>query len=937
MRETQILRGLGKARMKQSPKVLHAAGGFLDGWLGGADTADSMYAAADEATKKAQSQRFAAQTAATLQSQQQEMARRNAARDAQRMFPSMAGSFSNSQANPAHTVPNGTGNALRAADAAGSVLPATGAGGGQGMRGVQPAAPAAPQPAATGLDRAGFLARNPGVIANQTLSPSAPVAATAPTAPTMLQTSPNSFGDLTNPNGSALTSTKTLPGSGMSMQAWSAPGRSNGQPNAENDAAMGAIAGGLGAARQDAFDRRSNGMDPLGASGRGMKAAQFSRGVAQLKGPGTATSDSIPAMLSKGEAVLPAKTVQAIGPAKIAATIKATTGKAPKGGLRAGGHYALGELGQTPVPGVETGTADMADFQIAQKQAAARAALNAPTIGPQAPSSAATAAEDAATLRQFNNIKAQNAGIGSNYTGPQGAAASAEAPAAGGLRGRVTSVFNSAKNFVTGAPTAAPEAAAGTTKGLAGKAAGFAARTLLAAAPVAGAVKTASATPEEHAQFADSVGMDKNGMGSRALEFLNNTGNAATLGLAGALGRGISNVANGGHFFDPETNATATAAQTATPAGVAADGNGATATTAQPAAAGPKAGDTRDVNYDGILHPDGVMDQFNGKVWQTVSTPQSKAARTLADGQRQQQLEHSADVAANGPSGYNTQLANLQKLNGSGEDQFAGLGPAHRAQMMLEQSRINSGLKAANIQADASRYNTDSQAKTALGAQGVDVRGQDLTYAGKNRQLAYDMLVRNHDWTREGAKDLQDELKNSPFATVRDDKGVASQSDSEAANIAQFMGATPWTDKNGRQISMGRLRNEDPARFDALKTAAMTKYGINRAANSYLGGTLFGEHTGWGDVKINDIRDGRASDFGEGTGLGKAALYGTGLAKNTKYGKVVEVEANGVRKAVPLDTFINDPQNGGQYKKYFQQWQTQHGRSALGGDLTGGN
>ena len=57
---------------------------------------------------------------------------------------------------------------------------------------------------------------------------------------------------------------------------------------------------------------------------------RFSTGTAYVNGPGTGTSDSIPARLSKGEAVLPAKTVQTLGVDTVADLIEATNGKKPK-------------------------------------------------------------------------------------------------------------------------------------------------------------------------------------------------------------------------------------------------------------------------------------------------------------------------------------------------------------------------------------------------------------------------------------------------------------------------------------------------------------------------------------------------------------------------------------------------------------------------------
>ena len=57
---------------------------------------------------------------------------------------------------------------------------------------------------------------------------------------------------------------------------------------------------------------------------------RFATGTPYVEGPGTGTSDSIPAKLSKGEAVLPAKTVQTLGVDTVADLIEATNGKKPK-------------------------------------------------------------------------------------------------------------------------------------------------------------------------------------------------------------------------------------------------------------------------------------------------------------------------------------------------------------------------------------------------------------------------------------------------------------------------------------------------------------------------------------------------------------------------------------------------------------------------------
>lgn len=105
---------------------------------------------------------------------------------------------------------------------------------------------------------------------------------------------------------------------------------------------------GLGKARETAKQKAGfaprQGVSPLHS---------LRRGAASLQGPGTATSDSIPAHLSKGEAVLPAATVKALGSQNIAQTIQQTTGKTPAVGLRTGGHFAGGEIPGGPLPTID--------------------------------------------------------------------------------------------------------------------------------------------------------------------------------------------------------------------------------------------------------------------------------------------------------------------------------------------------------------------------------------------------------------------------------------------------------------------------------------------------------------------------------------------------------------------------------------------------------
>lgn len=78
-----------------------------------------------------------------------------------------------------------------------------------------------------------------------------------------------------------------------------------------------------------------------------------------VHGPGTPTSDSVPVHLSRGEAVLPHKTVQALGgPEYVENMIEQTNGKpTATRGLRAGGNYSRGYPGNLPLAEVDDLTA----------------------------------------------------------------------------------------------------------------------------------------------------------------------------------------------------------------------------------------------------------------------------------------------------------------------------------------------------------------------------------------------------------------------------------------------------------------------------------------------------------------------------------------------------------------------------------------------------
>lgn len=95
------------------------------------------------------------------------------------------------------------------------------------------------------------------------------------------------------------------------------------------------------------------------------KAANYARGTAKVEGPGTRTSDSVPAMLSRDEAVLPAKTVDAIGgPAAVEHLITKTNGKPPVATAREPGALLKGE--SRTIKGKGSATSDSIPAKVKQ-------------------------------------------------------------------------------------------------------------------------------------------------------------------------------------------------------------------------------------------------------------------------------------------------------------------------------------------------------------------------------------------------------------------------------------------------------------------------------------------------------------------------------------------------------------------------------------------
>jgi len=138
-----------------------------------------------------------------------------------------------------------------------------------------------------------------------------------------------------------------------------------------------------------------------------------------------------------------------------------------------------------------------------------------------------------------------------------GEAAVAQMEAAGRLPGAVPPAAGPglAEQLAAARPAAPVQPAQSMFSRLGARFGGPLARGAVAMAPVAGAFGAMADTQEQVKEIADTTGLDYNSfpgrIGANAANFLKQTGNAATFGGAGALGRGVANVIGGQSFFDP--------------------------------------------------------------------------------------------------------------------------------------------------------------------------------------------------------------------------------------------------------------------------------------------------------------------------------------------------------------------------------------------------
>jgi hypothetical protein len=257
-----------------------------------------------------------------------------------------------------------------------------------------------------------------------------------------------------------------------------------------------------------------------GAYAEGMVPFIDDEGI--INGPGTGTSDSVTARVSDDEAILPAKTVEAVGSNNIARLIEATNdGKVPKRGLGVAAEYADGFVAST-LDKTKRGIGAAKDLLF---PGGAKPPATTPVTA--APATATPSYVSKAPLNPVTSI------------GQDAAAAS----------GRVAGT--------TGVATA--PAAKTTLRAAAGKA-------LLPAAITASAVDSFN-TPTE--TFQKRTGIN-NELGARTAGVLEDVGNTLTFGMANRVGNALA----GNGFVDTTGGGEAQAAETMAPPAKAAPTTG---------------------------------------------------------------------------------------------------------------------------------------------------------------------------------------------------------------------------------------------------------------------------------------------------------------------------------------------------------------------------
>ena len=638
------------------------------------------------------------------------------------------------------------------------------------------AAPVMPDPAAA--HRADFLARNPGVAANQVASPGAP----APVLPKpdtaqagmpagALRMGSNSFGDATHQP------TSSLPAQ-TSADGWSLAGRSNGHPIDQQTS--GPLPNGVPAPAplQAPGTNLAFAHDPLAPTNarsfvhmadggmigslRGLFAKetpeqQLARVNAKYAAQDAAAA-AHPAAPAPApvQATTPVPTLSQYGGNGVAAQMKAA-------GLREGGSLRMADGQSGTVPGTGTGDKIPAKYEpgefvvsnaMLEAQPALRGQLNhlrtevlaekgmtpedadAKALGGKtvhAVDSLNTPGTDLYPRSQFgvstNVVPPAAAPNPYNYLG-QRAAQALNSPA-GKMAAKGASALSNVNALRLGIG-AAQDADNGDYAGAVDKGAMGVASTSAAGLP--GMAYMAGHAIGEHVINPNLSDETKDDIGSAV--------NSGVRQVGGVLGQdwGVDDTALRtlrGKPLTPGVNAGAPNPATAPATPAAQDFTAANA--AKLAAAGaPEApaslGDVRNVDPEA-----GTQDVFTQGAWKTVSTPEAKAARGLRNQQYDAKLASDATAAR---ADSQSQLANLQHLNGTDPESqaLAGLGANHRAAAIAQMAATKATLRGQTLSADTALKTTEMNNEASM-------YGHNMTNRLGVAQMLRDQANKDREYT----------------------------------------------------------------------------------------------------------------------------------------------------------------------------------------------
>lgn len=569
----------------------------------------------------------------------------------------------------------------------------------------------------------------------------------------------------------------------------------------------------------------------------------LSRGVAKLKGPGTTTSDSIPANLSRGEAVLPAKTVQKVGANNIARLIEKTNGKPPARGLRTGGHYEGGGAPLQEPAGPQTfkqratnmfksgkaavgGMADSATAPFKTAVTGAKA-LGAGVLGAYAGNAAANAA------RSFDTPSATPVAQNANVIGPLGTDPSRiptgydNAPEKSNAPYNYFTDNDTGRNIGTNLNALAAISGVGAgVRGAISMGTGVISKTARAATGplAAGALQGAAANVREGSEQATQSALAPR---AEASPYAATTAAANTrLQHQGPMGDDVNP-------YHGDLSAQINAAMK----------NGQT----NLASTGMRANDiykTKQANgtvaYSGygdgtgrtgkLVSGDGTALQGNG----TVSTmPNDQTARTLSSAQSGATSAALQAAAARGD--MDTVRQHYQSSGGTFAGRTAAQDAPDNSPQGLIMAQIQRGLASgqkltpAGVAALQALNTTDKNYKANMFGHEISrdnsLRGNQIAREGYEKDLAIAantnkrlLTMDGMDRTSAGSKAVDDYIKTASSAVGVDDKGVAKLDAQRAADLSKyiFSQVQPIQTKYG-PMTLAEAASRDP---DAFKVAA---------------------------------------------------------------------------------------------------------------------